>query len=333
MLNHSIQYLAPDHFSIFYIRDSNWKNEKNLITQWFQIPIGKKMVTKEGDAFVVIDHGKVNKNRGPDIKNSVIFIGHRFISGDIECHILEQDWYYHRHHKDDEYNHVVLHITHSLSQSHRSPVKHTLVFDFIEIRKCPLTRKNVSNSYSHTLIHLSEKRWKQHLLTVSKGNSPLIFAKILGKGGNERHFHRLVSYLDLEKIIELSLPESLQYIQAVSNWINIPWEHCGIRPAHWPEKRFSLLVELLKFNAGQPLMDNQNSDHFFSRLATHCPTSGKGILIECAINYFYPFFALEGIRKNNMEIYSYWKSIWQNLQLLNSLWVFDEKFRTYFFEN
>jgi hypothetical protein len=51
-----------------------------------------------------------NRQEGPDFKQSVIKIGDKSLSGDIEIHLYSSDWYRHNHQKDPRYNDVILHV-------------------------------------------------------------------------------------------------------------------------------------------------------------------------------------------------------------------------------
>jgi len=60
---------------------------------------------------VYIDEvGWYNLDAGPDFFNGMITINGIQWSGNIELHIKSSDWYAHKHHLDDAYNNVILHV-------------------------------------------------------------------------------------------------------------------------------------------------------------------------------------------------------------------------------
>jgi len=89
--------------------------EKNLISLWKNIITLHKLIflkTKENqDVDVeIIYPGEFNINEGPDFQNAKLIIQGKEVVGDMEFHINSLDWLKHRHHQDEKYNRVVLHI-------------------------------------------------------------------------------------------------------------------------------------------------------------------------------------------------------------------------------
>ncbi|WP_107038396.1 DUF2851 family protein [Brumimicrobium mesophilum] len=56
--------------------------------------------------------GWYNLDAGPDFFNGTVIIDGIKWSGNIELHIKSSDWYAHKHHLDEAYNNVVLHVVH-----------------------------------------------------------------------------------------------------------------------------------------------------------------------------------------------------------------------------
>ena len=54
--------------------------------------------------------GWYNLDAGPDFFNGTVLIDGIKWSGNIELHIKSSDWYVHKHHLDDAYNNVILHV-------------------------------------------------------------------------------------------------------------------------------------------------------------------------------------------------------------------------------
>jgi hypothetical protein len=78
--------------------------------------------TTAGEKIEIIDYGKKNENAGPDFFNAKIRIGKTLWAGNVEIHCASSDWVRHKHHKDDRYDSVILHV--------------------VEKADCPVYRKN-----------------------------------------------------------------------------------------------------------------------------------------------------------------------------------------------
>lgn len=57
----------------------------------------------------IVQPGRWNTQGGPDFINAEIKLNDSLIKGDIEIHISSNDWRNHTHHKNPEYNNVILH--------------------------------------------------------------------------------------------------------------------------------------------------------------------------------------------------------------------------------
>ncbi len=312
------------------VSEPNQYYEKDLLNQWFQLPIGTTFDTREGRTLTIIHHGTRNRNKGPDINNAILFIQSSIVEGDIECHILERDWYTHHHENDKHYNRVILHIVHKPVEKIKSPLENTLVFKMNRKNDCILTKQNIENKYDQLLHNMGEKRWQKHLQSISNKNHFALLANVLGKGGNEEYFKLLVNHLDIDRLIQLTKKKQIRMIESLSKAIDIVWEHCGIRPAHWPEKRITLLIELITFKSQIKNTAFTNYELFFRELTFRCPSGGKGILTECSINYFLPFLAIDALKNNNIEAYTYWKDSWGRMHIQYPYGFMSKKFGNIF---
>lgn len=63
-----------------------------------------------GEAIEILHPGTSNPTDGPDFLNASLIIGSLRWYGDVEIHWQESDWSRHRHHRDPNYNRVVLHL-------------------------------------------------------------------------------------------------------------------------------------------------------------------------------------------------------------------------------
>lgn len=66
--------------------------------------------TLTGEAVSILHQGTLNSNQGPDFLNARIRIGTTTWVGNVELHLLNSDWYKHKHSGDPQYDNVILHV-------------------------------------------------------------------------------------------------------------------------------------------------------------------------------------------------------------------------------
>ncbi len=94
--------------------------EKSLYKTWlFQQFSQKHLTTTDGRPLSILDPGQRNELEGPDFKNARILINGEILSGDVEIHVVNEDWYHHKHHQDVVYNNVILHVVLNKSESEK----------------------------------------------------------------------------------------------------------------------------------------------------------------------------------------------------------------------
>lgn len=86
-------------------------NEKFLHFLWKnQHLTGITYYTENDTQIDVIDPGIHNHDAGPDFLNARIKIDNTLWAGNVELHINASDWIKHKHHKDELYDTVILHV-------------------------------------------------------------------------------------------------------------------------------------------------------------------------------------------------------------------------------
>ena len=85
-------------------------NEDFLLYIWRYQLYGHDLQTTEGLNLIVKNPGIRNTDAGPDFYNAMIRIGSTLWAGNVEVHIKSSDWHAHRHHKDDAYSNIILHV-------------------------------------------------------------------------------------------------------------------------------------------------------------------------------------------------------------------------------
>ncbi|MBN2174521.1 MAG: DUF2851 family protein [Bacteroidales bacterium] len=66
-----------------------------------------------GEDCEIIDAGMHNKDSGPDFFNAKVKIGDTLWAGNVEIHINASEWYHHKHHQDQAYDNIVLHVVYN----------------------------------------------------------------------------------------------------------------------------------------------------------------------------------------------------------------------------
>jgi hypothetical protein len=81
-----------------------------------------ELSTLQGENLQIIFPGQYNTNQGPDFLESKIKIGNTTWAGNIELHFKTSDWEKHNHHRDDNYNNVILHVVWEHDLSHQTAI-------------------------------------------------------------------------------------------------------------------------------------------------------------------------------------------------------------------
>lgn len=68
------------------------------------------IVTSDGKAVEIINAGRHNHDSGPDFFNARLRIGRTLWAGNVEVHIKSSAWGQHKHHLDEAYKNVILHV-------------------------------------------------------------------------------------------------------------------------------------------------------------------------------------------------------------------------------
>ncbi|MFY0685346.1 MAG: DUF2851 family protein [Balneola sp.] len=66
--------------------------------------------TECGRRLRILNPGLLNKSDGPDFKHSKILIDNTEWNGSVELHLKSKGWKQHNHHRDSQYNNVILHV-------------------------------------------------------------------------------------------------------------------------------------------------------------------------------------------------------------------------------
>jgi hypothetical protein len=85
--------------------------ESHVVKIWQDcLPGRTDLVTEEDGPIEVVYPGRLNDDRGADLRDAVIATGRGLRKGDVEIHVRSSSWWGHRHHQDPLYNRVILHV-------------------------------------------------------------------------------------------------------------------------------------------------------------------------------------------------------------------------------
>lgn len=66
--------------------------------------------SQAGEKLSVLSPGQHNSDSGPDFSNAQVRIDDTLWAGNVEVHIKSSDWFLHKHHTDDAYSNIILHV-------------------------------------------------------------------------------------------------------------------------------------------------------------------------------------------------------------------------------
>ncbi len=85
--------------------------ESRVVKIWQECLPGRTgLVTEEDGPIEVVYPGRLNDDRGADLRDAVVATGRGLQKGDVEIHVRSSSWWGHRHHRDPLYNRVILHV-------------------------------------------------------------------------------------------------------------------------------------------------------------------------------------------------------------------------------
>ena len=105
----------------FLVWERGWQvPEAHVLEMWNREAVaGKVFLTITGEEVKIIFPGKRNLRAGADFTGAIIEHRGEILRGEIELHRTQRDWFAHRHHLDERYRSVILHVV--FSQDLRIP--------------------------------------------------------------------------------------------------------------------------------------------------------------------------------------------------------------------
>ena len=81
-----------------------------------------RMKDSRGRQIEVLNPGRWNRLAGPDFKDAILRIDGDRVEGDVEIHFSQSDWRAHGHHKNPNFDRVVLHVVYHPISWREKPV-------------------------------------------------------------------------------------------------------------------------------------------------------------------------------------------------------------------
>jgi len=333
-----MNYSIPIQIYDSYIFEPLKYYEIDLVKQWFSIVPGTHLNDTNEGKIIVINTGELNKHEGSDVKNAILSINGNIKIGKIEFHLKSSDWYKHGHHKNSDYNNVILHVVANHNINHQYPRIPTVVINLsrFDSGECNLTENNASYSIIENILHFSHQRWQSKLNNYDGlHNNPGSLKKkliidsfsILGEGGNKEQFIRLAKSIDFKHSLHIDVGKVEQYLIELSKTLNIQWKRKGIRPAQQPQNRITLAAELIKYLTFLRYDEFNKIENVKSNFLYHCPSAkGIGIQTELLGNVLIPYIASNALFTNNIIVYSEIFKIWSALRLPYSYNKYSKRF-------
>ena len=242
-------------------------SEETVASIWQQ-QLVTGLVTDDGKSLQVIHAGRASSGEGCDFQDAVLILNGKRVEGDVEIHVKSSQWYSHRHHQNQKYNKIVLHIT--MWHDSQSPtllqngkaIPTVCLSAFISrplnelihqagshrhpLPSCPqATNYTCKESLNRILDKAGEKRFTDKAASIKKAilwedPAQVLFqdiARALGYTKNTRPFKELTHRLPLSFLCELK-NETDTTMQALLLGT------AGLLPSQRPKLQHRLIAEL-----------------------------------------------------------------------------------------
>jgi len=236
-------------------------NEHYLHYLWKmkRLPI-HQMKLVDGRDFSLLDFGSYNEfENGPDFKDGSIVLDELTWFGSIEMHVNASDWYKHKHHLDQNYNNVILHVVYSADSEivQNGRILPTLELknwiDKSHFKQYQFLQKNKSTIPCESLFHsipiqywenmknraiinrLDRKAAYFHNNQADDMKSVFLqfVARAFGSNINQQPFEQLLNSIDWETVHEFTLDEFVSRINFLAfsdeSHLGIQWKTKGFR--------------------------------------------------------------------------------------------------------
>ena len=102
--------------------------EEEMYHLWHRVALpSRRLRTREGSHVLVVSPGRRNNASGPDFLDAVLIRNGQVLTGAVEMHRQEREWFDHGHHRDPMYDDVILHVIESESPTHSTDLSKFLL--------------------------------------------------------------------------------------------------------------------------------------------------------------------------------------------------------------
>jgi hypothetical protein len=157
--------------------------ERRVLEIWQDSLQGRTdLVTEENEPVKIVYPGRLNDDRGADLRDAVIATRRGLLKGDIEIHVKASSWWAHRHHRDPVYNRVILHVVYRNDTGKVIELQNGLKVPTLALRDY------IEDNNDPPLLPLTPCR-----SAVYRGNASLI-GGILDKAGEQRFLAKVTHF-------------------------------------------------------------------------------------------------------------------------------------------
>lgn len=240
---------------------------------------------------------------GPDFKEACVEFDQLEFHGAIEIHVNSSDWYKHKHHQDQAYNNVILHVVYNndleiIQNGFSVPtleLKDLIDIEHFNKSSTPLSTSRIlpchqgvnstdeiywSSMKTKALIQkLNEKIADRWSLDEEELMYQLI-ASIFGMGINGPAFLELAKKLPWESLKGLNATRRKQLILATSGCAQgdfsmkfgqeYPWHFKGTRPGNFPSVRIPQFADFIAYSSMSQLVEIVMDENVVDKLRSYC---------------------------------------------------------------
>jgi hypothetical protein len=161
--------------------------ESNIVRAWQQGLTGRQdLLTEDGGPLRIIYPGRLNDDRGADLKDAVVMTRQGTVRGDVEVHVKSSSWWGHGHHLDPAYNRVVLHVVY----------RHDTVFPARLQNGTLVPTLALQRFLPPSGLRRSTSRPRARLPCTGR-KRPQVIGMILDCAGDERFREKTANFLDV----------------------------------------------------------------------------------------------------------------------------------------
>lgn len=278
-----------------------WKNNRLPL---FDITL------KDNRVVTVKNVGVHNENcSGPDFKFGTIKFDDFLMHGHIEMHVKSSDWYRHKHHLDENYNSVILHVVYEydmdvIQNGYSIPtLELKKIIDYEHFKKytqqklktivfpCAHQLQKLDPVYFNTMKiksvteKLQSKVDSLKLISVESTADVLynLIGLAFGTSNNKRPFSILLKNVPYNYIKKVAVNDRYDVIMNKSGLLNSPdsvtksrdyaWNFKGNRPRNFPTTRvsqFAVIVEQFDFEIALGCLPIDVLILTFTKLINNC---------------------------------------------------------------